>query len=211
MIPNSVKRISEMTMPQLQRLFPERPMSLVLLCRTAVLAACLSLVALPAMAQSKPKAAAPTPAAPAAKTGDQPVTPEKLALAKAIIDFTGAAKSFDPVLPQILVQARTTVLNTNPTLQKDVDDILDKLETEFAPRRDQLRNDIATIYAKNFSEEDLRELAHFYQSPVGKKMVAVMPNVLRASYTAVQSWAQKLSFDVMGRLRQELQKRGHNL
>jgi hypothetical protein len=211
MIPKSVKRFSEKIMPKLQRTIPERPMPLVLFRRTAVLAACLSLMALPAMAQSAPKAAPTAPAASAAKAGEQPVTPEKLALAKAIIDFTGAAKSFDPVLPQILVQARTTVLNTNPKLEKDVDDVLDKLQAEFSPRRDELRNDIATIYAKNFTEEDLRQLAQFYQSPVGKKMVAVMPNVLRASYTAVQAWAQKLSFDVMGRLREELQKRGHNL
>jgi hypothetical protein len=187
-------------------------MSFALFRRTAVLAACFGLLALPAMAQSKPKApAGAAPAGQAAETADQPVTPEKLALAKAIIDFTGAAKSFDPVLPQILVQARTTVLNTNPKLQKDVDEVLGQLETEFAPRRDELRNEIADIYAKNFSEDDLRQLAQFYQSPVGKKMVAVMPTVLRASYAAVQGWAQKLSFDVMGRLREEMQKRGHNL
>jgi hypothetical protein len=42
-------------------------------------------------------------------------------------------------------------------------------------------------------------------------MVAAMPSVLRASYGAVQAWAQKLSFDVMGRLREEMKKRGHDL
>ncbi|HVV95111.1 MAG TPA: DUF2059 domain-containing protein [Hyphomicrobiales bacterium] len=175
----------------------------------AIVAAGLGLLALPAAAQTQPKAPAAAPAKPAAT--EQPVTPEKLALARAIIDFTGAAKSFDPVLPQILVQARTTVLTTNPKLEKDVDEVLGQLETEFSPRRDELRNDIAKIYAENFSEDDLRQLAQFYQSPVGKKMVSVMPNVLRASYGAVQAWAQKLSFDVMGRLREEMKKRGHDL
>jgi hypothetical protein len=183
----------------------------VLLRRTAMLAACLSLLALPAMAQKAPAAPA-APTAPAAKaTPELPVTPEKLALARAIIDFTGAAKSFDPVLPQILVQARNTVLTTKPKLEKDLDEVLGKLETEFSPQRAALSNDIAKIYAENFTEEELRQLAQFYQSPIGKKMVAVMPNVLRGSYAAVQGWAQKLSFDVMGRLREEMKKRGHDI
>ena len=36
-----------------------------------------------------------------------------------------------------------------------------------------LKDDLAAIYAREYTEEELRELARFYRSPIGQKSVAV--------------------------------------
>jgi len=173
-------------------------------CRIAMSVLGLVLAAGPVLAQTAPEA-------PSAGTEAPNVSPEKLALARAVIDSTGAMRSFDPVLSQILADARRTVLATNPDVAKDLDASLAIVQKELAPRRQELHDRIAALYAGHFTEAELRKLVQFYESPVGKKMVEVTPEILRQSYGVVQDWAQKLSFDVMAKLREEMKKKGHDI
>ena len=44
-----------------------------------------------------------------------------------------------------------------------------------------LRDDYALLYADTYSEEDLRGLIAFYQTPLGQRVVATMPDLTAAS------------------------------
>jgi hypothetical protein len=57
----------------------------------------------------------------------------------------------------------------------------------------------------------LKELLAFYSSPIGKKMVAEQSLVVNASLKFAQDWANKLSEEVTGKMRDELKKKGHAL
>ena len=47
-----------------------------------------------------------------------------------------------------------------------------QLRTEFTPRRNELMNEAAKLYAARFTEQELKDMAAFYKSPLGKKMLA---------------------------------------
>jgi hypothetical protein len=145
-------------------------------------------LSLPALAQ-----------APAAKA-----TPEHIALARAVLDFTGASKSFDNVVPKLLTDARNMVLRTRPTLQADLDAAALEVAGKMATADDELVGKIANVYAQKFSEQELREIAAFYQSPTGKKMTAELPSVLSESYKLMQEWSREMSVEIMTNLRVEL-------
>jgi hypothetical protein len=173
--------------------------------RLAASAVGLALFAGPALAQ---------PAAPSSRSSNAAsakIAPAKLALAQAVIDATGAMRAFDPVLQEILEQARRTILATHPDVEKDLDASLRDTEKAFTPRQKVLHEMIAKVYARHFSEDELRKLLTFYQSPVGKKLVDTTPAVLRESYVAVRDWAQKLSVETMEHLRAEMKKKGHDI
>ena len=51
----------------------------------------------------------------------------------------------------------------------------------------------------------------FYKSPLGKKMLDEQPKVVDASMTFAQNWANKLSDEVIAKMRAEMKKRGHAL
>lgn len=177
--------------------------------RLAISAVGLLLIAGPALAQ--PATPAPPSSGSAKAAAAAKISPAKLALARAVIDATGAIHAFDPVLQEILEQARTTILKTNPDLQKDLDASLRDTEKALTPREKELHEGIAKAYAKHFSEDELRKLLAFYQSPVGKKLVETTPAVLQDSYAAVRDWAQDLSTAVMEQLRADMKKKGHDI
>jgi hypothetical protein len=169
--------------------------------RLAAAALALGMATLPAAAQTA------SPPAAAAK----PATPEQIALARAIIDFTGAARAFNSVIPQLLVEARNRIVNTRPQLKDELDALLPTLQTKLLPRENDLVNEIAEVYASRLSESDLKTIVTFYRSDAGQKLTKLTPDILQESYGKAQEWSQKLSVEVMNLLREEMKKRGQDL
>lgn len=165
--------------------------------RAGLSAALLALaLATPAFAQ---EAAAPAPSA------------EQIQAARDVIDVSGAADSIKEIVPIFLDEAKNTLTRTRPEIAKDLGEALKAVEPEFAQRKEALMNEIATVYAQRFSAQELNEIKTFYTSETGKKLVSSLPGVLQASYERTQAWSQKMSTDIISRLRQEMKKRGVDL
>lgn len=49
------------------------------------------------------------------------------------------------------------------------------------------RGDIAALYAKNYTTEELKELSKFYQTPLGQKTIQLMPQLAAAGAQIGQS------------------------
>lgn len=138
-------------------------------------------------------------------------SPEQIKAAREVIDVSGAADSIKDIVPIFLDEAKNTLTRTRPEIANDLNEALKAVEPEFAQRKEALMNDIATVYAQRFSAQELGEIKTFYTSETGKKLVQNLPNVLQASYERTQAWSQKMSTDIISRLRQEMKKRGVDL
>ena len=159
--------------------------------RVAVVAAALVATA-PAVRSEQPSAAA-------------------LATAKQLVVVTGTMSLFNPLIPGVIEQAKLLLLQQDPGLAKDLNDIASQMRTDLAPRSVELSNEVATLYASNFTDDELKTILAFYQSPVGKKVLDRQPQVVDSSMKFAQNWANKLSDEVIAKMREELKKRGHNL
>jgi len=66
---------------------------------------------------------------------------------------------------------------------------------------------IIDLYAKYFTHEDVKALLEFYNSPAGRKAIAVMPTLAQESAAAGNAWAManmpKIASKVEQRLRAE--------
>ena len=51
---------------------------------------------------------------------------------------------------------------------------------------EQLKGDLIAVYTDTFSEEELRQLLAFYQSPVGQKVLQNMPQLTAESARLTQ-------------------------
>lgn len=134
-----------------------------------------------------------------------------IATAKELVELKGGNNMFDPVIINVIDQTRTALLRTSPQLSKDLNEVATQLATEFGSKRADLIAEAAKFYANRFSEPELKELVTFYKSPLGRKMLTQEPLVLDETFNFVQSWAPKVSEDVMTRFRAEMKKKGHNL
>jgi hypothetical protein len=147
--------------------------------------------------------------APAARS--QQPSAGALATAKELVKATDSSAIFNPLIAGVVEQAKLVLLQQNPGLSKDLNEIAADLRTKLAPRFSELSDEIATQYASNFSEDELKAILTFYQSPVGKKLLARQPGVVDNSMRFAQNWANKLSDQVIDMMRDELKKRGHAL
>lgn len=141
----------------------------------------------------------------------QEPSPAAIAAAKELIDIKGATNMFDPMIPGVIETAKNTFLRTNPNLARDLNDVAAQLRTESAPKRAEVADEMARAYAQRFTEKEIKDAVAFYKTPLGKKIIEVEPQVLEASMTRIQTWADQFSETVMTRFRAEMKKKGHTL
>lgn len=144
----------------------------------------------------------------AAHAQKKPSTAE-LATANELIKVTGATTLFKPLIAGVIEQAKTPFLQQDPTIAGDLNKIAAKINADLAPRFSEITNEVATLYATRFSERELKAILTFYQSPAGIKLLAQQPQIIDTSMRFAQNWANKLSDEVIQRMREELKKRGH--
>jgi hypothetical protein len=134
-----------------------------------------------------------------------------IAAARELVELKGGATMFDPVITSVIEQTKAALLQTNPQLAKDLNDVAAQLRSEFAPRRSELMNEAAKLYAAAFSEQEIKDMTNFYKSPLGKKMLTTEPQVLDQTFNFVEQWGPRAAEEAMSRFRAEMKKKGHNL
>jgi hypothetical protein len=148
-------------------------------------------------------------AAPAARA--QEPSANSIALANEILDIKGSMTIFLPLIPGVVEQSKNTLLQMNPNLFKDLNEVAADLRKEYQPRLQQLRQDVVKLYAARFTEQELKETLAFYKSPLGKKLFTEEPAFVERTMSTAQDWAVKLNEETLQRMRVELRKRGHAL
>jgi hypothetical protein len=130
--------------------------------------------------------------------------------AKEFVNLSGATLIFSPLVSGVIEQSKMLFLQQDPGLAKDLNEIAAKLRTELNPRLEELNVEMARLYATKFNETELKEIMTFYNSSTGKKLLAEQPQVAEQSLKFAQDWSIKLSDEVVGKMRDELKKRGRN-
>ena len=141
----------------------------------------------------------------------QQPSPAAIATAKELIEIKGALNIFEALVPGVIEQTKNLFLQTNPSLSKDLNEVAAQLRAELAPRRAELTEQVALLYAQRFTEQELKSTLLFYKSPLGKKLAAEEPGFVDQSLRFAQDWANKLSEEVVGKMRVEMKKKGHDL
>ncbi len=141
----------------------------------------------------------------------QQPSPSALAMAGEILDIKGSMTIFEPLIPGVIEQSKTTLLQMNPNLFKDLNEVAGNLRKEYAPRMASLKADIVKLYANQFTEQELKDTLTFYKSPLGKKILTEEVAFVDRTMSAAQDWAVKLNEEVLVRFRNEMKKKGHNL
>jgi hypothetical protein len=143
----------------------------------------------------------------------QPAAPSAAAVttARQILDAKASYVMFEPLVPGVIESAKNVLVQQSPNLQKDLTEVAATLRTQLAPRLNELKDDIAKQYAARFTEAELKELQAFFNSAIGKKLLQEEPRFVEGSLTFAQTWANRLSEEVLGKFRAEMKKKGHNL
>jgi hypothetical protein len=165
-------------------------------------------------ALSVPAQAADTspPAAPAAPapTTAAPATPSPAAIAAAdkILSIIGLKQSIAIVVPGMMQELETNVTRTRPEIRDSLRVTLKAIQPEFDETAKQTYIQAENLLASEMSEQDITQVAAFFDSPAGKKYVQVTPVFLQNLTDVTGAWREKLSTDILVRARQDMKKKG---
>ena len=162
----------------------------------AGLALGLALAAVPAGAQQP----AAQPAA--------PLKPAAIAAAKELLALKGVGGIYASAVPNIVQRAKDQLLASNLNYQKDLNEVAAAIAQSLAGREKEIGEQMAKIYASDFTEQELKDLIAFYKTPVGQKLLVQEPKTVQASMAYMQQWAQQFSETVLAEFRAEMKKRG---
>jgi hypothetical protein len=145
----------------------------------------------------------------AAQAQQQP-SAAAITLATQLLELKGALGAYDPAIDGVVIHHKGQLLQINPNVGKDTNDVEQLMRKEGAARREELHKEIAIGYAAAFTEQELKDMIAFYKTPLGKRMIEQEPKAGEESTKRAQIWIDKYAENVMARMRAEMKKRGHN-
>ena len=79
---------------------------------------------------------------------------------------------------------------------------------EELKQKESLHPYMYPIYHKYLTLEETKGLIKFYETPLGKKVISVMPKMTQEGMQAGQIWGQFISEKLQKRVRERLKKEG---
>lgn len=173
----------------------------------------------PAPQQGAPFNFQPPVAPPTTPTGPQQIqiSTSHAEAARQLLTATRAIEPFMQILPNMLRQAQSVILQSNLAIQTEppkrqaLEETLRTIEGQLAGERDQLVAGIALLYAARFTEAELNQLNQFATSPIGVKYFQLTPVIGQESIRSATAWADRVNQGLFTRIREEMRRRGHPL
>ncbi len=108
-----------------------------------------------------------------------------------LLELTGSAKIGVQVMAQMITSYKQAMPN-----------IPGEFWTELMGEVDEqsLIDLIIPIYKKHYTPEDVKALIAFYQTPIGKKTIAVLPKITADSMIAGRAWGLEIGAKVQAKI-----------
>ena len=137
-------------------------------------------------------------AAAKASRGQTQVQQDKQADISRLLEITGSGPIATQSMDQMEKTIRPMVTDALPPGEYRAK-LVDLFFEKFRSKRDpvNLMNLVIPIYDKYYSDEDIRGLIQLYQTPLGKKMLSTLPNVMAESQAAGTKWGEQIGRESM--------------
>jgi uncharacterized protein len=138
-------------------------------------------------------------------------SPETMAAARELIVTMRAGDYFKAIMPAIMNNLKPAIVQNRPQVERDYDAIMPLLIASMDARLNEIIDQVAAVYARNFTAEGLREVVAFYRGPTGQKFVQKLPLITQESMLIGQRFGQSVGAEIRARMVDELRKRGHDI
>jgi uncharacterized protein len=149
----------------------------------------------------------PAPPAAAAQTADS-----HLAAAIDLLDAQNAKANMTTMVHLLMSGVESSVRQSHPGASDEKLKLFNEaFEEEITNSTDDLLKLQAKIYAEHFSEDELRQLAAFYRSDLGKKYISELPVIMKETVPLGVQWGQMIAPRAINRAMARLKKEGVSL
>jgi uncharacterized protein len=140
-----------------------------------------------------------------------PPSPDAMTAARSLVTTMKLPDQYRALLPGILLGLRPALTQDRPEIERDFDAMIPTIVEAFAPYYSAMVDNIATVYANNFTAGELREIEAFYRQPVGQKLLQKSAALAQQSNQVGQDSSRKAADALRARLTEALRQKGHKL
>ena len=141
----------------------------------------------------------------------QTPSPEALAMARNLISTIKLTDHYKALLPVILLSIKPALVQGRPEIERDYDAMAAQIADAYAPYYSSMVDSAASLYASNFTVDELREIEAFYRLPVGQKLLQKSLPITQQSMQIGQDASRKAAEDLRIRLTDLLRQKGHKM
>jgi hypothetical protein len=141
----------------------------------------------------------------------QEISPEHLAAARSYIDMTDNASVYEITLIEIGLNVMRIIIQQDPALADPVQEAIQTAFDEYEARKGELYNQFARIYAMRFTQEELEGILEFYNSELGRKLLANNATINQDMQTVLGVWEQNTQREFLSRVRAILREGGYSV
>ncbi|MGD0850878.1 DUF2059 domain-containing protein [Bradyrhizobium sp.] len=128
-----------------------------------------------------------------------------------MIDTMRLAEQFKAVLPTVIQHLKPAIVQNRADVDRDFDAILPVIMDKMNAKLGDLTNQMASVYANNFTAAELHDLTAFYKSPTGQKLLRMMPVITSQTMAVGQKFGQAAGEEARKQIMEELRNKGHTL
>lgn len=118
---------------------------------------------------------------------------------------------FKTIMPAIVQQLKPAIVQNRPQVERDYDAIMPLMLDSMNARVSEIIEQVAALYARNFTAAELNEVVAFYRGPTGQKFIQKLPLITQESMVIGQRFGQSIAAELRSRIVDELRKRGHDI
>src|SRR6202051_3533628 len=101
----------------------------------------------------------------------QTPSPDAMTAARSLVTTMKLSDQYKALLPAILLGLRPALVQDRPEIERDYDAMMPMIVDAFTPYYTAMVDDVAAVYANNFTVGESREIEAFYRQPVGQKLL----------------------------------------
>lgn len=139
----------------------------------------------------------------------QTPSPEAMTAARSLVARLGLSDQYKALLPVILLGLKPALTQERPEMERAFDAVMPKMTEAYAPFYNAMIDAAATVYANNFSVDELREIEAFYSRPAGKKLLEKAQTIAQQNTQVSQETGRKASEALRARLTELLRQTAH--
>ena len=118
----------------------------------------------------------------------------KISSIKTLLEVTGSGKLGVQVVQNMFASYKQSLPNVP-------EEFWNEFMKEVNP--EVLTTMIIPIYDKYYSTEEINKMIEFYQTPLGKKVISTLPQIMQESMQAGQSWGKEVGEKVINKLKEK--------
>jgi hypothetical protein len=141
----------------------------------------------------------------------QAPAPEAMRAARSLVGTMKLADQYRALLPAILLRLKPVVTQERPEIERDYDAMAAMIGDTYTPFYDEMLEDAATLYASNFTIDEIHQIDAFYRLPVGQKLLERSQGLAQQATQIGQDVGQKAAEALRLRLTEALRQKGHKL